>query len=74
MHTNETQVFQNFNVTQTQRNERFNFPTHYYNLEKNIEKYKLCMILTNRSCSDDLPEKQLFFILFMATSVPRHFP
>lgn len=29
---------------------------------------------TNRSCSDDLPAKQLFFILFIATSEPRHFP
>lgn len=31
-------------------------------------------IITNLSCSDDLPVKQLFFILLIATSVPRHFP
>jgi hypothetical protein len=32
------------------------------------------IIVTSLSCSDDRPVKQVFFILLMATSVPRHFP
>lgn len=37
-------------------------------------KKKLFRRPTNRSCSYDFPAKQLFLILFIATSDPRHFP
>lgn len=46
----------------------------FFRLETSVHCEKLNENYTSRSCSDVLPEKQLFLILLIATSVPLHFP